>query len=199
MANVGKGILSPGGTVSASPGWPGGAGFRELSAPPGSEFECGLEALGSIMAQAGPAVVSDLDFSSSNPPYARIMGVWRRAAEGIIPVGELARFLDQIARNESASSMAMGGTSLDFGCEHGRGREDRVRFRGNATAMADGWSTGLSVILRVLPGAPPRLESLGLEPELAEALAPPNGLVVVAGVMGSGKSTLLASVFRRVS
>ena len=65
--------------------------------------------------------------------------------------------------------------------------------------MADGWTTGLTVTLRLLPELPPSPESLGIEPELFAALFPANGLVAVTGVMGSGKTTLLASILRRLA
>jgi defect-in-organelle-trafficking protein DotB len=95
--------------------------------------------------------------------------------------------------------MVTNGLELDFACELPRGRSQRLRFRGNATAVANGWTTGLTVTLRVLPDFPPKLETLDLEPDLLGALFPDNGLILVTGVMGSGKSTLLASVLREMA
>ena len=52
--------------------------------------------------------------------------------------------------------------------------------------------------MRVLPEAPPTLESLGVEDEIAAAWDRCRGLVLVTGVPGSGKSTLLAAGTRRL-
>jgi defect-in-organelle-trafficking protein DotB len=143
--------------------------------------------------------MSDLVLTSSDNPWMRLGGVWRPLGRRRIQLSELSSLTNRLTRDEAAASMVASGVELDFGCELNLGRFRRLRFRGNATAVADGWSTGLSVTLRVLPETPPDLESLEVEPELAGALFPENGLVLVTGVMGSGKSTLLASALRRLA
>jgi defect-in-organelle-trafficking protein DotB len=126
-------------------------------------------------------------------------GVWRRCSERALQTSEIAAVLDAAAGNAAASAIALGGTDLDFGFEVEESRLSRLRFRGNAAGVATGWSTGLTLTLRLIPGAPPTLAELGCEPELAEALFPENGLVLATGVMGSGKSTFLAAVMRGIA
>ena len=74
----------------------------------------------------------------------------------------------------------------------------RRRYRGNASAIADGYATGVKVVFRAIPDIPPTLSSLEVEPALLANAFPDNGLVLVTGVMGSGKSTLLAAMLRQI-
>jgi defect-in-organelle-trafficking protein DotB len=143
--------------------------------------------------------MSDLILTSQEAPWMRIGGRWTKVGERKVNLSELSALLNYLTRNEAAASMVSNGVELDFGCDIPLGRLRRLRFRGNATAIANGWSTGLTVTLRALAELPPDLESLGVEKELAEALFPENGLVLVTGVMGSGKSTFLAAALKRLA
>jgi defect-in-organelle-trafficking protein DotB len=141
---------------------------------------------------------SDLVLTSGSRASARIDGVWRTCSGREMETGEIAALLDSASGNAAASSIALGGSDLDFGFEVAESRLARLRFRGNAAGVVSGRSTGLTLTLRLIPGAPPSLEELGCEPELAAALFPDNGLVLATGVMGSGKSTFLAAVMRGI-
>jgi defect-in-organelle-trafficking protein DotB len=68
----------------------------------------------------------------------------------------------------------------------------------NASGCKDGTGGGASIVMRSIPSLPPKIEDLGIEPEIMEAATPNNGLVLVTGVMGTGKSTLLSSVLRYI-
>jgi defect-in-organelle-trafficking protein DotB len=74
----------------------------------------------------------------------------------------------------------------------------RKRFRACATACKDGWSTGVSLVLRTIPEHPPSIEDLEIEKAVVDAAFPNNGLVLVTGTMGSGKSTTLAAMLRHI-
>jgi defect-in-organelle-trafficking protein DotB len=111
---------------------------------------------------------------------------------------ETARLLIEMTSNEAAAAIVGAGRDLDFSYEIGR-RGEKRRFRGNATAIARGRGAAISIALRAIPGQPPELGQLELEPGLLESLFPPDGLVLVTGVMGSGKSTLLAATLRRLA
>jgi defect-in-organelle-trafficking protein DotB len=158
-----------------------------------------MEEMEGLMSWGRDQGMSDLVLSSSDHPWMRLGGRWRGLGPRRVTLSGLTALLVRLTRNEAAGAMVTNGLELDFGCELPRGRGRRLRFRGNATAVADGWATGLSVTLRVLPDLPPDLDELGVEPELAGALFPDNGLVLVTGVMGSGKSTLLAAALRRLA
>jgi defect-in-organelle-trafficking protein DotB len=110
--------------------------------------------------------------------------------------------LDKISNNQSASAaLRSSANDFDFAYEIERSRGDRIRFRCNACAISDagGYSTGIRLVLRLIPSVPPALEELSLEPALVEHLFPDNGLVLITGTMGSGKTTLIFSALRRVA
>jgi defect-in-organelle-trafficking protein DotB len=158
-----------------------------------------MEELLGLMVWGQEQGMSDLLLTSSQTPWLRLHGNWRAVGSRRVTLSELACLLIRLTRNEAAESIVTSGVELDFGCEVSPERFKRLRFRGNATAVANGLATGLSLTLRVLPGIPPDLESLEVESELIKALFPENGLVLVTGVMGSGKSTFLAAALRRLA
>ncbi|MDR1658269.1 MAG: Flp pilus assembly complex ATPase component TadA [Deltaproteobacteria bacterium] len=178
-----------------------------LGGEQGDQIEFGFEGsdvwtpdeLINLMAWGQGRGMSDLVLTSSELPWLRLSGLWQAVGQRKVQLGELSSLLNRLTRNEAASAMVLSGVDLDFGCEIPKDRVRRLRFRGNASAVANGWGTGLSVTLRVLPDLPPALAILGVEEPLIEALFPENGLVLVTGVMGSGKSTLLAATLRHLS
>jgi twitching motility protein PilT len=68
----------------------------------------------------------------------------------------------------------------------------RSRKRYRATVAQVGGEA--SVVLRPLPEVPPRLDALGLPPQLASFAQARCGLVPVAGFFGAGKTTTLAAL-----
>jgi defect-in-organelle-trafficking protein DotB len=142
--------------------------------------------------------LSDLALTPGQPPWVRLHGVFLAIGPKAVTAEETARLLIAMTNNEAAAAIVGSGQDLDFGYEIGH-RGGKRRFRGNATAMAKGRSTAIAIVLRAIPGQPPDLDELNLEPELLAGLFPSDGLVLVTGVMGSGKSTLLASALRRLA
>lgn len=90
----------------------------------------------------------------------------------------------------------LSGKDVDTHYEVRPSRGERYRYRVNGTSCQVEGHDGIQITLRTIPSAPPSLESLQLEPELFNAIAPPEGVVYVTGATGSGKSTLLASIIR---
>lgn len=64
------------------------------------------------------------------------------------------------------------------------------RFRGSAMRHQN----GLSATFRIIPPTIPKLESLGLPPEVIKVLDNHQGLILVTGATGQGKTTTLASM-----
>jgi twitching motility protein PilT len=58
---------------------------------------------------------------------------------------------------------------------------------------------GLSIVMRILTEAPPRLEDLNLPPICKAVTSYPNGLVLITGPTGSGKSTTLAAMLNHIN
>lgn len=145
------------------------------------------------------AGMSDLLLQSGDPAWMRLHGQWRRVSERPITSDELFAALEKMTRNNSVSaSLKSSGSDYDFSYQIEETRGVRFRYRGNAMPVADGYATGVKMVFRTIPSAPPELPTLGVEPHLLEHAFPSNGLVLVTGVMGSGKSTLLAAILREI-
>lgn len=143
--------------------------------------------------------MSDLCLRSGLPAWIRLNGVWQAVTERAITADELLAALERLTKNNSVSALIKSGQSdYDFAHQIEEKRGIRRRYRGNATPVADGYSTGVKIVFRAIPSAPPALEDLNVEQEIIEHAMPSNGLVLVTGVMGSGKSTLLAAILRSI-
>ena len=143
--------------------------------------------------------MSDLNLRSGLPAWMRLNGVWRMVTQRGITTDELLAALERLTKNNSVAALIKSGQSdYDFAHEIEESRGVRRRFRGNATPVADGYSTGVKIVVRTIPSMPPALEDLHVEQGILEHATPSNGLVLVTGVMGSGKSTLLAAILRRI-
>lgn len=146
------------------------------------------------------AGMSDLLLRSEGPIWMRLHGNWMPVVDKPLTRSELFLLLDQISHNMQASaSLQSSGEEINFAYEIERSRGERARYRGNATAIANGYQKGVRIVLRVIPSIPPPLEALNVEPELLEHAFPTNGLVLITGVMGSGKSTLNAAMIREMA
>lgn len=143
--------------------------------------------------------MSDLNLRSGLPAWMRLNGVWRPVTQRPITTDELLAALERLTKNNSVAALIKSGQSdYDFAHEIEESRGLRRRFRGNATPVADGYSTGVKIVFRAIPSIPPALEDLHVEQGILDYATPSNGLVLVTGVMGSGKSTLLAAILRRI-
>ena len=143
--------------------------------------------------------MSDIQLCSSQPVWVRKDGIWQRVTTRPITTDELLAGLERITRNNSIAALIKSGQDdYDFAHQIEETRGVRRRYRGNAGAVADGYSTGVKIVFRTIPSTPPRLEALDVEQDILDHATPENGLVLVTGVMGSGKSTLLAAILRHV-
>ena len=143
--------------------------------------------------------MSDLNLRSGLPAWMRLNGLWRKVTQRPITTDELLAALERLTKNNSVAALIKSGQSdYDFAHEIEESRGVRRRFRGNATPVADGYSTGVKIVFRTIPSMPPALEDLNVEQGILDHAMPSNGLVLVTGVMGSGKSTLLAAILRRI-
>ena len=99
----------------------------------------------------------------------------------------------------NGTAQILSGRDVDTHYEFRPTRSKRYRYRVNATGCQVEGHDGIQLTLRAIPSTPPRLETLALEPELMEAIAPNDGCVYVTGATGSGKSTLLAAIIRELA
>ena len=155
--------------------------------------------LNDMLLWATSSGMSDIQLCSGQPVWVRKDGVWQRITTRPITTDELLAGLERLTRNNSvAAYIKSSQDDYDFAHQIEETRGVRRRFRGNAGAVADGYSTGVKIVFRTIPSMPPRLEDLGVEQNILDHATPENGLVLVTGVMGSGKTTLLAAILRHI-
>lgn len=142
--------------------------------------------------------MSDISFVPNEPVWGKLHGQWLRVSKRAVTSDEIMQLVDCTSRTPSASGELKGGQDKDYAYEVSVDRFKSERFRVNASACIDGWSTGASFVMRSIPTIPPKIDDLGIEDEILENVFPLNGLILVTGVMGSGKSTLLASLIRQI-
>ena len=142
---------------------------------------------------------SDVMLAPNDRAWIRLHGEWLTASHREISASEISFLLDVASRQSNASALARSGQDVDFSYEVQVERGRRLRFRGNATGCRDGWTSGISMVMRTIPEYPPEIDKLGVERELVDAFRPKYGLVLVTGPVGSGKSTLLFSILRQIA
>ena len=152
---------------------------------------------------------SDVSFQTGAPAFVEIDGRLRRATgavlDGLVMERICARIFDRIPAGEgtppgggTADGILRSGRAIDCSYAVASGPRRFRRYRCNLSPVLAGQRFGINITMRVLPGSPPTLEELGIEPEIAEAWDLCRGLTLVTGVPGSGKSTLLAAGTRRL-
>ncbi|MCC1496715.1 type IV pilus twitching motility protein PilT [Alcanivorax sp. 1008] len=142
----------------------------------------------------------DLYLASDRVPAAKIHGkpVMLSARKWIHgEIEEVVRHLD----GPSGPARLLQGNQIDrsFEVVHREpgGKAERFRFRLNMTAIRSGrGDAGFAITARGINWMPPKLDQLGLEPEIKEQLFPRQGLNIIAGSTGDGKSTTLAAALR---
>lgn len=147
-----------------------------------------------ILKMAVQLDASDIVLGTGESVWVRIHGNWLRGSTRTMVPTEIDDILNTMARTASASAQTASGKDMDFRYDVQVERFKKLRFRVNATSCQDERGRGVEITLRSIPGVPPTIEALGLEPEIVRAAFPLFGLVLVTGPVGSGKTTLLASL-----
>ncbi len=140
---------------------------------------------------------SDITIQTDRPVYAEVNGVLHPINRRPLDSADMSSFLNRIYGPDAIAKLA-AGKDLDLSYEIKLDRFERVRFRVNITAILSKGRDAVQVTMRVLPNLPQTMEYYGIEPEIIDAWAPRQGLVLVTGPTGSGKSTLLAAGMRRL-
>ncbi len=127
---------------------------------------------------------TDLHVAADRRAMARVLGV-------VTPIGDLLdaatveRMLTPLLDDAQHAQLAARGyvdTALEV--------DGAGRLRANISRVRLGWKGSF----RLIVGAPPTLEALGLPRELARITTYHQGLVVIAGPNGHGKTTTLAAL-----
>lgn len=141
---------------------------------------------------------SDVTIQTNSPIFTEIHGRLYPVTQRSISQTELSEMLNSIYGPNGTTQLS-SGKDVDTHYEIRPDRSTRHRFRVNGTACQVEGHDGIQITCRTIPGEPPALSSMQLEPEIIEYMAPLQGTVVVTGSTGSGKSTLLASIIREIA
>lgn len=139
---------------------------------------------------------TDITFQSDQPVYIEVDGRIRPVTRRSLDSSDMNIVLTRMYQSPTAAGHLADGRYLDFPYLVAISRDERLRFRVNATGILSEGRDGVQITARSLPVDVPLLSSLNLEPAIIRAVAPRNGLVAVTGPTGSGKSYLLAAVTR---
>ena len=139
---------------------------------------------------------SDITITTDDNIFIEVYGKLVRATKRRMTPSEMNEIVSSLYQSESGLAKLNGGHDLDFAYEIRPERDKRLRFRVNATAISVQGHTGIQLTIRTIPGVPPDIKNLAVEPEILANFAPKQGLVLITGSTGSGKSTLLAGGIR---
>lgn len=175
--------------MAATP-WPGGEPPVLLP----SDFD-------DVLVWAFRQQASDVLLCSDEPPLARLHGTYVRLGRRAVSSPEINEIL-AFTYGANASARISAGDDLDYAYDLVVSREERIRWRMNATGGQTARSAfGTELCARAIASVPPSVEELGIEPEIIRAhreVVESQGLVLVVGATGTGKTTLLAALLRDV-
>lgn len=141
---------------------------------------------------------SDVTIQTSATIFAEIFGYLHPITTRKLNNNEIGDMLNHIY-GANGTTQIYSGKDVDTHYEIRPSRNERYRFRVNATGCQVEGHDGIQITMRTIPSNPPELAAMDLEQELLDNMAPHQGTVIVTGSTGSGKSTLLASIIRRLA
>jgi defect-in-organelle-trafficking protein DotB len=169
-------------------------------------FDGGLnpESLRNFFVWCSRQDVSDIHIQGGSNLVVSRHGRLRKASTFAMADDTLSKLVDEVFTPEIRATVGAGRPvdramqlDGDMNQRYGLERGERLRFRCTfVQATAGRLDKTLALTMRIINSDIPDLTKMGIEPDLFEALLPPNGLGLVGGITGSGKSTLLASTYR---
>lgn len=140
---------------------------------------------------------SDITIQTGYPIFAEVYGRLLRLTNRSLSNTETGDLINSIY-GPNATTQLLSGKDIDTHYEFRPNRGVRYRYRVNGTSCMVEGHDAIQITLRTIPTTPPKLETMGLPPNILEALSPQEGIVFITGATGSGKSTLLASIIREL-
>ncbi len=140
---------------------------------------------------------SDITIQTGEPIIAEVYGRLLHITNRKLSNTEVGDLINAIY-GPNAVTQLLSGRDIDTHYEFRPNRNQRFRYRVNATSCLVEGHDGIQITLRTIPTTPPLLSTLNLPEPVLNALAPPEGIVFVTGATGAGKSTLLASIVREL-
>lgn len=152
-----------------------------------------LDAINELLVWTTGLGASDVTLSTGHPAWAEVHGALHPVTRPLSQ-SEMEEVLNGLYRADNAAAHVIGGNDLDFSHTIRIDRTKRMRFRCNAVGTMVDSANGISITLRTLPSKPPDPSQIDLEPEILQAMAADQGIIMVTGGTGSGKSTTLAAM-----
>jgi len=163
------------------------------------------ELLQSLAFESIEQEASDIYLTSDRQVSIGVHGRLRSLTERRISTEEILQLINWATGNNGESSSIAQGKEVvgsysfaDRNARDARGEFVRKRFRVNATRIEYRGTLGVQLVMRIIPSELPRIETLGLDPALLEAMTPKDGIIYITGATGSGKSTTFAGVNRYI-
>jgi defect-in-organelle-trafficking protein DotB len=141
---------------------------------------------------------SDITIQTGEPIVTEIYGRILKLTQRALSNSEVGNLLNTIY-GPNGTTQLLRGRDVDTHYEVRPNRNERYRFRINATACYVDGHEGIQITARSIPADPPPLSWHGLPSEIIDYIAPKEGVVYVTGATGSGKSTLLASIIKYIA
>ena len=158
----------------------------------------GPDELDELLIWAMDQRVSDVTIQPNLPVTCDMGGQIVFVTERALYDSEIEHLLHEMYGPTGPGQMK-AGYDLDFAHEIWiKERNERIRFRVNATSCRITGGDGIQLTIRTLPSTPISIDELEVEPDILDNLRPRQGMVLVTGPTGSGKSTLLSSGIRMI-
>lgn len=141
---------------------------------------------------------SDITIQSESRILAEVHGRLYPVTQRKISQTEVGEMLNWIY-GPNGTTQISSGRDVDTHYEIKPDRTSRFRFRINGTACQVEGHDAIQITARTIPGEPPPISTMEVDPRILENMAPMQGIVVVTGSTGSGKSTLLAGIIREIA
>ena len=139
---------------------------------------------------------SDITIKTGDQIFLEIDGKMYRVTKHFLDHSEVMEMVVAMYGSETAKAILAGNRDLDFPFQINPERDTKYRYRVNCVGITVNGGDGCEITARTIPGIPPPLSALGLEPEILANIAPKQGMIIITGGTGSGKSTLLAAIIR---
>lgn len=136
---------------------------------------------------------SDIKVIPECPPYIRVHGKWDKVTDIRMTEADIMYMVRWTSGQESLYAQIVSGVYADYAFEININRDERKRYRCNATGCHSDGTTGITLVMRQIPDQVPTLADVAMEDEIRENLFPAQGIVLITGPTGSGKSTLMAA------
>lgn len=157
-----------------------------------------LEDMQSLLIHCTKKEASDITIQTDSPILCEVHGRLYPVTQRKVSNAEVGEMINAIYGPNGTTQLS-SGTDVDTHYEIRPDRTTRYRFRVNGTACQVEGHDGIQITIRTIPGEPPLLSTLDLDPVIRANMSPMQGTVVMTGSTGSGKSTLLASIIREIA